>query len=79
MWKLLQYRRSSLAYWTKTEGLIFPITSLARTAKEHLSISRVSPPVVSAWRVDALSGHFAFYNAQAPYRCHDLQYLSYAK
>lgn len=69
LWKLLQYLRSSLAYWTKTEGLIFPITSLARTAKERLSISRVSPPVVSAWRVDALSVHFVFYDAQAPCRC----------
>ena len=45
--KLLQYRRSSLAYWTRAEGLIFLITCLARTARVPLWILPASLLVVS--------------------------------
>lgn len=45
--KLLQYHRSSLAYWTRAEGLIFLITCSARTARVPLWILPASLLVVS--------------------------------
>lgn len=45
--KLLQYRRNSLAYWTRMERLIFPITSWARTPRAHPWILPATLLVVS--------------------------------